>query len=136
MIFFLMIPLPPRSTLTDTLLPITTLFRSPEPSCVFRLLLFHPSGNGFQPVFPPRLKHRDRPELGAPVPRSGEMLFPQPADGRGVEQAVGFHSGRIQEMLRPVPQRAAQPFGDGNGEALLRPVAKLDRKSTRLNSSH
>src|SRR3546814_18959103 len=58
------------------------------------------------------------------------MLFPQPADGRGVEQAVGFHSGRIQEMLRPVPQRAAQPFGDGNGEALLRPVAKLGGQIT------
>src|SRR3546814_19056506 len=70
----------------------------PISSCGFRLLLVRASGNGFQPVFPPGLEHRDRPELGAPVPRSGEMLFPQPADGRGVEQAVGFHSGRIQEM--------------------------------------
>src|SRR3546814_3074222 len=92
----------------------------PISSCGFRLLLVRASGNGFQPVFPPGLEHRDRPELGAPVPRSGEMLFPQPADGRGVAQAVGFHSGRIQEMLRPVPQRAAQPFGDGNGEEIGR----------------
>src|SRR3546814_18625034 len=30
-LFFLMIRRPPRSTRTDTLLPYTTLFRSPEP---------------------------------------------------------------------------------------------------------
>src|SRR3546814_15616904 len=32
-VFFLMLRRPPRSTLTDTLLPYTTLFRSPDRCC-------------------------------------------------------------------------------------------------------
>src|SRR3546814_1174264 len=49
MIFFLMIRRPPRSTRTDTLLPYTTLFRSPPPHR-WRQARFRSSSNRRRPA--------------------------------------------------------------------------------------
>src|SRR3546814_19406073 len=98
----------------------------PISSCGFRLLLVRASGNGFQPVFPPGLEHRDRPQLGAPVPRSGAMRFPHTAAGPGVEQALCFHFGPVQEMPHPFPPRARPTSADGKAAASLPPSRQLE----------
>src|SRR3546814_1515653 len=108
---------PPRSTLTDTLLPYTTLFRSHE----------RPGARG-----------RDDERR---IPTQGED-----AESRRVLRA-GPAARRVQPALH-AELRAAERQGRGGEEA--DPVAgavgakpscaavrrRLDRKSTRLNSSH
>src|SRR3546814_8853122 len=108
-----MIRRPPRSTRTDTLFPYTTLFRS-----------------GLVEASRPRDIGKAHDE--AVAPRSGH----------GVDVGIDRHIG---------PVMLAQQFGNGvadateahdHGAAFRRlfglrvAAAHLDRKSTRLNSSH
>src|SRR3546814_6815788 len=106
-----MIRRPPRSTRTDTLFPYTTLFRS------------------------------DRRALCGGDPMTGrfDLLIRNARDARGRGTSIGIREGRIA---------AIGPDGGGKGpeyDARGRTVGAglhdhhlhlLDRKSTRLNSSH
>src|SRR3546814_16209613 len=107
--FFLMIRRPPRSTLTDTLFPYTTLFRSLVGDDLAQFL--------------------DAARHGI-APR-GEAL----ADARGHRGAeVGGDQCFLDavEIVVVEPRLAGQP-----GEILAEPFGgAADRKSTRLNSSH
>src|SRR3546814_6387459 len=95
-IFFLMIRRPPRSTRTDTLLPSTTLFRSPpaqcpKPQCSDRTLARTHSGAQRQEA-PPRGRNRRRwPDwLLTPAPhRRGESV-------RRSEE----HTSELQSLMR------------------------------------
>src|SRR3546814_4878505 len=108
MVFFLMIRLPPRSTRTDTLFPYTTLFRS-------------------------RCGAGGRPGAGAagavataPDDRRAGRACPCPC-GRG---ARGGDAGAFALA-------GAGLLAGGIGESMATIVlTALDRKSTRLNSSH
>src|SRR3546814_14409280 len=93
---------PPRSTRTDTLVPYTTLFRSPPGQWLGYMKL----------GFPPRAIDADRPE----------PVRPETA-GRKVYVQRGKSGGDVQ---RPV----FRLLGIDRG------MIEIDRKSTRLNSSH
>src|SRR3546814_10932518 len=97
--FFLMIRRPPRSTLTDTLFPYTTLFRSAL--CV-GLLRWYPSGLSYFVYACVMLSHCDLRH---------------------------FRSYAVQVvLLNAIYVALAWWIGY--------PQVLLDRKSTRLNSSH
>src|SRR3546814_7585367 len=109
--FFLMLRRPPRSTRTDTLFPYTTLFRSP-------LRHLH--------------REMDVTALGPAIdlPAAGEHAVVAEVERRILDDdaLVPIILDRVrkidQDMARPLPEMiAVQP-------------AALDRKSTRLNSSH
>src|SRR3546814_2779299 len=106
-----MIRRPPRSTRTDTLFPYTTLFRSVDPEGVDP----HPAERRF---------------LGIEVFRShGKFTAGKKAHPRGRfdgSQAVG-HAGHFLCIRLP---------SDGRFDLHRVPSIILDRKSTRLNSSH
>src|SRR3546814_20918906 len=109
--FLLMILLPPRSTLTDTLLPYTTLFRSRGR----RLgVLRRRFGDG-QPGEPDRAEREAAEEL---------------------PQEIGLQEGPHRSCLfLSIPLRAAA--AQASGARTVRNRKKpTDRKSTRLNSSH
>src|SRR3546814_17992350 len=101
-----MIPRPPIATRTDTLLPYTTLFRSLPHS------------------FQTKAKHR----------QWLAKLLPH------VLLATGSHSGTIPSLSVPSLNFRSRVAGDvlHNPEELViaSSVSPLDRKSTRLNSSH
>src|SRR3546814_11747627 len=101
-----MIRLPPRSTLTDPLLPSTTLFRpiGPKAETIRRM------GGKVEAI-------RAMKAAGVPcVPGSGGPL----GDDSDANLAIG------REIGYPVIVKAG---GGGGGRG-------IDRKSTRLNSSH
>src|SRR3546814_13599096 len=97
--YILIVPRPPRSTLTDTLLPYTTLFRS-------------------------RSAELRRPRA----------LFRRPPVPHDAGQGVSLRGGRTALELRRVPGDRGRA-GQG-GVPLSQWSQGLDRKSTRLNSSH
>src|SRR3546814_14072320 len=104
MFFFLMLRRPPRATLTDTLFPYTTLFRS-----------LHRLAHG-SPILGLRLS------FGAAVDRSADSSQ-RPLDG-GEPRRIGCG-------------RPRGPFIEGaQGRVIVALPDRLDRKSTRLNSSH
>src|SRR3546814_3056700 len=107
-----MIRRPPRSKRTDTLFPYTTLFRSPA---AYRALDFHDAW-----IAPPLQRER--------ALRVQDALGQTGGTGRK-EQPAGAGGGDAG--------RARIDHGIGNtaatGEQI---VPRLDRKSTRLNSSH
>src|SRR3546814_14006059 len=94
--FFLLILRPPRSTLTDTLFPYTTLFRSGE-----------------------------RDALGA----GRQVGFGREAFGAGAH-FVG-QPGSRHDLIDQAPVDGALAL-----DAFLDGAEEIDRKSTRLNSSH
>src|SRR3546814_12353856 len=98
---------PPRSTLTVTLFPHTTLFRSEA-----------------RAVLAQRNLARER------------QLYEQKVSARvDYEQAQAEAGVAAAEARRAqVASRAANVTGDGSGAIVASPVS--DRKSTRLNSSH
>src|SRR3546814_10019360 len=115
-----MIRRPPRSTRTDTLFPYTTLFRSAgEDSDVGQ---------------------RDQETLGRKTQRGGYVANHRRAeddDRRRVEKA-GYRADHREQQpdtagAEPPAHRARR--GDG---AVEQPgeFERIDRKSTRLNSSH
>src|SRR3546814_2440057 len=118
-----MIRRPPRSTLTDTLFPYTTLFRSQQ--------LRHA----------PRLRHDGEADQPRAQPGGGEITDAARHQAHHAEieveperchrllvRGVGDNAGREEERR---PEDAEQPDFPCHVT-----TASLDRKSTRLNSSH
>src|SRR3546814_14855665 len=105
---------PPRSTLPDTLLPYTPLFRS-------RLL-----GRSGAPG------PRESPEIAALAGRLAQM-----AESQNAVQSAIIERLQAQErvVVKTVDERL-QGFSKLVGERLTDSTTKRDRKSTRLNSSH
>src|SRR3546814_2388522 len=124
LLFFLMIRRPPRSTRTDTLFPYTTLFRSEK-----------------------RVGFRDdvRPARRAAVDRADDQRLAE--RGERVDEIVliadDVDVGAVAEMIGG-EAFAARLLGVADGEDDAVGAARdldrfgdpLDRKSTRLNSSH
>src|SRR3546814_9648922 len=124
--FFLMIRRPPRSTRTDTLVPYTTL-----PISIFRL-----QGDKLSPA--PQFRHglqpRDLP--GRRIRNADVKDFPLPDEivesaqnligGGGV---VPYMQEQQVDIVSPKPLEAIL----NSAQHIL---AAIDRKSTRLNSSH
>src|SRR3546814_10252896 len=121
-----MIRRPPRSTLTDTLFPYTTLFRSPEGLTSTEVVAL----------------------LAAAEPLTGEIAT-MPPDGALLPETYHFHRGdsredvleRMQQSMDAVLAELWQarqedlPL-DSPEEVLTLASIIEDRKSTRLNSSH
>src|SRR3546814_11684989 len=99
---------PPSPTRTDTLFPYTTLFRSQEP------LYAGKEGEG---------KESERTRDQHIVPKLGDTGRPRDEFGR-IEQrfAARRRAGKLPDDIRLTRQNP--------------PILLLDRKSTRLNSSH
>src|SRR3546814_11345206 len=125
--FFLMIRRPPRSTRTYTLVPYTTLFRSPLVNCAapppFPYPL-SPPPNGL----PPRLCLRPNKE-----PR--RLLKSRQTSSRsgGPSPLLGRRGGS-EPLLLPRPQPGSFKLNIFDIKRII--SRDLDRKSTRLNSSH
>src|SRR3546814_8491156 len=101
---------PPRSTRTDTRFPDTTLGRS---GC-------DPEGHADQAA-----GDGGRPLAEASVRRADKQ--------KGADDAREQHPGIEHEGLwRESPDEQIEIVGDRRGD----PLAGIDRKSTRLNSSH
>src|SRR3546814_6755165 len=122
-----MIRLPPRSNLSDTLLPYTTLFRS---LVVYGVILSGWSSNSKYPFFSAMRASAQMIsyEVSIGFILIGVVLFAdsfnlneivrvQQGHGLGIVNAFGFNL-----LLFPL--------------AVLFFISSLDRKSTRLNSSH
>src|SRR3546814_16245509 len=112
----------PRSTLTDTLFPYTTLFRS------------HQHAVGDERIARPFV-----PQAGAAARDIRRVAaLEHDALDRGVARAVaqGFECGEIHGLDH---RREVEPPGIEPRDDRVEPTAALvpaDRKSTRLNSSH
>src|SRR3546814_16963765 len=101
-----MIRRPPRSTRTDTLLPYTTLFRSERDAMHHRIAV--------EPVIAPALRPIDGVVAIADID----------AVDVGRDRPVAVEVGR-GDLLENRAENAVEII-----------IALLDRKSTRLNSSH
>src|SRR3546814_3078708 len=140
--FFLMIRRPPRSTRTDTLFPYTTLFRS---WIVAQGGVVH------------REVDRVEPEaVDSPVEPEARDVEQGVLHRRIVDIEIGLAAEKIVQIILPAagveaPRGAAEhrlpvvgrcAVGPGVGPAIPDRLgvgaigAALDRKSTRLNSSH
>src|SRR3546814_7698686 len=86
--FFLMIPLPPRSTRTDTLLPYTTLFRSPSHSSSPSTM---PSPHADEP---PAVS--SSPIVSGPVSVVSSSVERRPRAARRSEE----HTSELQSLMR------------------------------------
>src|SRR3546814_2678325 len=84
-VFFLMIRRPPRSTLTDTLFPYTTLFRSLE-GCAEKPCKSHPS------------RHCSTTRL--PWPRQAQETMPDQLTEPGPAQRSEEHTSELQSLMR------------------------------------
>src|SRR3546814_14719654 len=117
-----MIRRPPRSTRTDTLFPYTTLFRSL---------------GGFLELGLVRPDHRQRGRLDAGGGVAGvEFRTERRGNLRGRRADLAGPALEIVERLRT---RALDDVADALAvvaDTLHQRLARLDRKSTRLNSSH
>src|SRR3546814_9227148 len=109
-----MIRRPPRSTRTDTLFPYTTLFRSHRDFVEIDVVDL-PLGIGARP----------------PPLHPAELQRPR---GRGRAVVGGKVGGDLIGLA--VAQRPRHPADGLEGEAVAHRAVALDRKSTRLNSSH
>src|SRR3546814_7767590 len=113
-----MIRRPPRSTRTDTLFPYTTLFRSDLAGHVIV---------GEENQAPDAVGDRDLMESFAA--KRGPDRNPE-QDHRGDRSLDPFRETKDR-------RRCAQHYGCALGTAERHPwVGEIDRKSTRLNSSH
>src|SRR3546814_956444 len=128
-----MIRLPPISTRTDTLFPYTTLFRS-DGACLTKS---HEIVQGFgsqgllEPIDVEILEHLRRSyrpfQAIRPIAVTASRIHHQKAVVAGA-LARGPHDFLVQRVVIASPERPPA--------ALARPKAGLERKSTRLNSSH
>src|SRR3546814_7969830 len=120
-----MIRRPPRSTRTDTLFPYTTLFRSVGSGTQFDHIQIHNSSDDGMEVF------GGRPNF--------KYMIVTGAEDDGFDTDVGYQ-GNIQFAI--AVQRAGGAVGDSmmeidsGGNENAAPRQRVDRKSTRLNSSH
>src|SRR3546814_9389652 len=114
-----MIRRPPRSTRTDTLFPYTTLFRSHVPAA-------------------PRQAQRKRWRKGWRAGKARASCGILPRTHAHDAHHPGVHVIEKMAMKRPVAERVGGEV-EGRDPARLddhRMLARRDRKSTRLNSSH
>src|SRR5437762_10650255 len=94
----------------------------------------------------PQLEHHQGPELSAVIAELALMVLPHPPDVVGADVAAAPRDARQEQLLAQVAEVRAQPLPERDLEALLasmdelgrqlRLEVALDRKSTRLNSSH
>src|SRR3546814_13945414 len=134
-----MIRRPPRSTLTDTLFPYTTLFRSRMSAMPISTAL---AGAAKPEQF-----------MGLMPVVDGVVLPAQPMEpvaspyGTDVPVLVGYTRDDMTMMMYGMPwfgtldeaglaKMAETNFGDKGQEILAAYRRERDRKSTRLNSSH
>src|SRR3546814_7553867 len=130
--FFLRIRRPPRSTRTDTLFPYTTLFRSGR------------GRMGMERAADERLTREDM--RSKPVVLSIDSRVQQAIEGElgaamAKFQAIGAAGIVLDVRTGEVVAMASLPSFNPNNPAKVTPEqmfnrATLDRKSTRLNSSH
>src|SRR3546814_3977622 len=122
---FLIILRPPRYTRTDTLLPNTTLFRSRKGGETGKTVgtgVAHELGSGIP------LVTRGRPRAG-PGRRGGA--------GANRTRLNRELSSRAASPVKPrPPRRAAAAMCDACAHVQSARPRQVDRKSTRLNSSH
>src|SRR3546814_9653753 len=139
-IFFLMIRRPPRSTLTDTLFPYTTLFRSacrplvaagkrPPPRA--RPPVPRPGGADRRPAPAARRDQRRHPGIYRPEAAGRHLYLRQPGLRRGAQEAgrrgrrrercraVRLSHGRTPEAVGP-PGAEDRPAGGRGGTGLSR----------------
>src|SRR3546814_8707602 len=118
-----MIRRPPKSTRTDTLFPYTTLFRS-----------FHIGGAASRSALASAVETKSTGKVGF----ASTMRYVTNAKGERVaisrsgELAIFDDNGRERERHK-IPYGATVLVGDGED---VKAGTRLDRKSTRLNSSH
>src|SRR3546814_6792715 len=123
-----MIRRPPRSTRTDTLFPYTTLFRSRRGAAPRRTVRSCPaSGRLRESIYrkerPWLLLSAQCPLRKRSVGDQAEILWPE-GGGKQLAQPIALH-------------RVAVARGAMDDDVGPRPLGRLvDRKSTRLNSSH
>src|SRR3546814_1821933 len=121
-----MIRRPPRSTRTDTLFPYPTLFRSPEQCLVAHDELDLPAGVA-------RLKfdggHGGQNGLRDIIAYLGHGGFHRLRIGIG-------HPGHKDRVTPWVLGRPSRDDASAMAHAIDDALAVIDRKSTRLNSSH
>src|SRR3546814_3843431 len=119
-----MIRRPPRSTRTDTLFPYTTLFRSEKATAR---------------LWPASLRHR------CSTPCRSWNLLPSScllvaSGGAGIAFLHQGIEGRLDADLpahgRGVAAQVREPLVGGQASRFGWATRRLDRKSTRLNSSH
>src|SRR3546814_8041447 len=106
--FFLMIRRPPRSTRTDTLVPYTTLFRSPERPRVSAAAEHWPSAGGYPSCrdMTACLRHLQEKDDGQPG--STETARPEPATAGGsrprspaaATERSEEHTSELQSLMR------------------------------------
>src|SRR3546814_8107665 len=137
-----MIRRPPKSTRTDTLFPYTTRFRSGFGADA-RARAGH-TRHGAGAVF----SRSDQPAAGLPVPSTLQACHVAVPPGPPRPAAARAGIGRLPSLSavfprnRPAMSRALaianaeQCFDSGAFRALLARRLAVDRKSTRLNSSH
>src|SRR3546814_17818283 len=128
--FFLMIRRPPRSTRTDTLVPYTTLFRSPERPRVSAAAEHWPSAGGYPSCrdMTACLRHLQEKDDGQPG--STETARPEPAAaGRSRPRSpAAATTGRPGTTAGPAaPQR---PAGQSAPAAITTPHRKRATPST------
>src|SRR3546814_16294990 len=133
--------LPPRSTLTDTLLPYTTRFRSlpaqgsqPYPRFELRLLIALLIGfvqqeyGSMQSWFREFMKNRARPGIRIRARLDSRRQI----EDRAMMTDAKADSAALEGPSGPPLSR----FERQRGKILDAATMLLDRKSTRLNSSH
>src|SRR3546814_4092608 len=126
-----MIRRPPRSTRTDTPLPYTTLFRSIDG--------FECAGHPGEDVIPGLiLIPAAADKVKIPMLASGGF-----GDGRGLVAALSLGAEGINMGTRfcatveaPLHDNVKQAYVDNDERGSFLISRSLDRKSTRLNSSH
>src|SRR3546814_11912799 len=120
--FFLMIRRPPRSTRTDTLFPYTTLFRSVRVSPELRAMMGRPQGEQ---------EHDDAERW---------LQLIEPADipkFRGaLEACLQGLSQKLNVVFRVRHYQGGTRIFNARATARAPEHGTIDRKSTRLNSSH
>src|SRR3546814_17305605 len=130
LMFFIIIRLPPGSTRTDPLCPYTTLLRSGA-AC-----FSHVTGRAYtKPVFSAQQSNSCLNRLNHGFCCNAEFLEEFLGRGGGAEAA---HADEGAARLDPaVPAEAGRRLaGDVQRAGPEHLVAVVDRKSTRLNSSH
>src|SRR3546814_18938978 len=125
LLFFLMIRLPPRSTRTDTLFPYTTLFRSHKGGCTALL------ANPFN-----RTLRKTAPHQGIDASANAQNQ----GTGAAGNQVISQKRYTTLYLAPRIKHAVDAQIGDDVildlGRVGFRHGLSLDRKSTRLNSSH
>src|SRR2546430_11694349 len=86
-------------------------------------------------VVPP-LEDEQRPQLLAVIAATVQVRSDELLDFRLTKEPVPPHAGRRQRVEKQFAKGSAEPAGHRYAETLLASRKHLDRKSTRLNSSH